>query len=137
MDAPSNEEVAMQLHHLRREPPGAQAVPGNGAASQAMPVPGPARAGSAAPGMAAQLCVIAGMLAGLWVTISPWFLSLQAYGGNATACNGTMRSAAACRPCGRRASADRHERVSQSGGRAECVSRTWSTVTGMRISAAT
>ena len=75
----------MQLHHLRREPSGAQAVPGNGAASQAMPVPGPARAGFAAPGMAVQACVMAGMLAGLWVAISPWFLSLQAYGGNATA----------------------------------------------------
>jgi len=75
----------MQLHHLRREPSGVQAVPGNGAASQAMPVPGPARAGFAAPGMAVQACVMAGMLAGLWVAISPWFLSLQAYGGNATA----------------------------------------------------
>jgi hypothetical protein len=75
----------MQLHHLRRESPGAQAVPGNGAASQAMPVPGPARAGFAAPGMAVQACVMAGMLAGLWVGISPWFLSLQASGGNATA----------------------------------------------------
>jgi hypothetical protein len=75
----------MQLHHLRREPPSAQAVPGNGTASQAMPMPGPARAGSAAPGMAAQLCVVAGILAGLWVAISPWFVSLQAYGGNATA----------------------------------------------------
>jgi len=28
---------------------------------------------------------MAGMLVGLWVGISPWFLSLQAYGGNATA----------------------------------------------------
>jgi SPW repeat len=75
----------MQLHHLRREPPGAQAVPGDGAASQAMPVPGPERDGFTAPGMAVQTCVMAGMLAGLWVAISPWFLSLQAYGGNATA----------------------------------------------------
>jgi hypothetical protein len=57
----------MQLHHLRQAPPGAQAAPGNGAASQAMPVPGPARAGFAAPGMAAQLCAMASMLAGLWV----------------------------------------------------------------------
>ena len=55
----------MQLHHLRREPPGAQTVPGNGAASQAMPVTGPERAGFAAPGMAAQLFVMTGMLAGL------------------------------------------------------------------------
>ena len=75
----------MQLHHLRRQPPSAQAVPGNGAASQAMPVPGPARVGFAAPGMADQAYVMAGMLAGLWVAISPWFLSLQANGGNATA----------------------------------------------------
>jgi len=75
----------MQLRHLRREPSGVQAAPGNGAASQAMPVPGPVRAGFAAPGMAVQACVMAGMLAGLWVAISPWFLSLQAYGGNATA----------------------------------------------------
>jgi SPW repeat len=75
----------MQLHHLRREPSGAQAVPGNGAPSQAVPVPGPVRAGFAAPGMAVQACVMAGMLAGLWVAISPWFLSLQGYGGNATA----------------------------------------------------
>lgn len=75
----------MQLHHLRWESPGAQAVSSNGVASKAMPVPGPERAGFAAPGMAVQLCVMAGMLAGLWVAISPWFLSLQAYGGNATA----------------------------------------------------
>ena len=44
-----------------------------------MPVPGPARAGFAAPGMASQLCVMAGMLAGLWAASLPWFLSLQAY----------------------------------------------------------
>jgi SPW repeat len=35
--------------------------------------------------MAVQACVMAGMLAGLWVAISPWFLSLHAHGGNATA----------------------------------------------------
>ena len=74
----------MQLHHAPAQPPSAQAVPGNGSASQAMPVPGPARAGVAAPGMADQAYVMAGML-GLWVAISPWFLSLQANGGNATA----------------------------------------------------
>jgi len=75
----------MQLHHLRRESPGTQAAPGNGTVSQAVPGFGPARADVAAPGMADQLCAMAGMLAGLWVAISPWFLSLQAYGGNAVA----------------------------------------------------
>jgi SPW repeat len=67
----------MQLHHLRREPSGARAVPGNGAASQAMPVSGPARAGLAAPGMAVQVCVMAGLLAGLWVAISPFILDAK------------------------------------------------------------
>jgi SPW repeat len=35
--------------------------------------------------MSPQLCVMADMLAGLWVAISPWFITLRAYGGNATA----------------------------------------------------
>lgn len=59
----------MQLHRLRGRTPSAQAAPGNGAVSQAMPVPGPAPAG---PAPAAQLCVMAGLLAGLWAAISPW-----------------------------------------------------------------
>lgn len=50
-----------------------------------MPAPGPVSAGLAAPGMAAKICVMAGMLAALWVAISPWFLTMQARGGNATA----------------------------------------------------
>lgn len=37
--------------------------------------------------MAAQLCVMASLLAGLRAAISPWFLSLQAHSGNATASN--------------------------------------------------
>ena len=103
--------VSVQLHHLRREPPGAQAAPGNGAASQAMPVPGPARAGFAAPGMAAKLCAMAGMLAGLQVAITPWFLQAASAlaGGRLdrdaatrldreSACNGTRRSAPTSRP---------------------------------------
>lgn len=50
-----------------------------------MPAPGPVSAGLAAPGMAAKICVMAGMLTALWVAISPWFLTMQARGGNATA----------------------------------------------------
>jgi hypothetical protein len=73
------------LHPLRRETPGVQTAPGNGAAIQAVPAPGPERA--AAPGTAAQLILTAGMLAGLWAAISPWFLTLQHAGGNATANN--------------------------------------------------
>jgi hypothetical protein len=75
----------MQLHHLHRESPRAQTAPVNGAVSQAMPAPSPVSARLAAPDMAAQTCVIAGMLAALWVAISPWFLTFQAHGGNATA----------------------------------------------------
>ncbi len=33
---------------------------------------------------AGQLRLTTGLLAGLWVAISPWFLTLQAQGGNAT-----------------------------------------------------
>ena len=38
-------------------------------------------------GVGAQAAVALAMLTGLWVAISPWFLSLQATGGNATAVN--------------------------------------------------
>ena len=82
----------MHLHLLRRETSGVQTASGDGAVVQAMPAavqaaPAPVLTpvGLAAPGMAAQLCLMAGMLAGLWVAISPWFLSLQAHGSNATA----------------------------------------------------
>ena len=37
--------------------------------------------------MAAQLVLTASLLAGLWAAISPWFLTLQQAGGNATASN--------------------------------------------------
>ena len=73
----------MHMHSLRRETPRVQAAPGNGTAGQAMPVSSPSP-GPAAPGMAVQLCLMAGMLAGLWAAISPWFLTLQQAGSNAT-----------------------------------------------------
>jgi hypothetical protein len=75
----------MQLHRLHRQSPTTQEAPGNGAARPPMPVPGPERVDRAAPGSAARLTVTAGLLAGLWVAISPWFLTLQGRGGNATA----------------------------------------------------
>lgn len=76
--------MAMQ-QPLHRESATTRPAAGNGAASQAMAIPGPGRAATAAPGVAAQLCLAAGLLAGLWVAISPWFLTLQTHGGNATA----------------------------------------------------
>ena len=75
----------MQLHRLHRQSPSTQEAPGNGVARPPMPVPGPERVDRSATGSAAQLTVTAGVLAGLWVAISPWFLTLQARGGNATA----------------------------------------------------
>src|SRR3984893_18183626 len=75
----------MQLHRLHRQSPSTQEAPGNGAARPAMPVPGPERVDRAAPDSATQLAVTAGLLAGPWGAISPWFLTLQARGGNATA----------------------------------------------------
>jgi SPW repeat len=74
--------MAMQ-QPLHRESATTRPAAGNGAASQAMS--GPWRAAAAAPGVAAQLFLAAGLLAGLWVAISPWFLTLQTHGGNATA----------------------------------------------------
>jgi hypothetical protein len=79
--------MPIHMRAVHRETPGVQTAPGNGAASQAVPVPGSRRVGLAAPGTAAQLCLTAGMLAGLWAAISPWFLTLQQAGGNATASN--------------------------------------------------
>ncbi len=61
---------------------GSQAVPANGAGTEPV-TPGaiPRRSTLSRP---AQLAAMAGMLTGLWVAISPWFLALQApRGGNA------------------------------------------------------
>lgn len=79
----------MHVHPLHRtaDP---QAVPANGAGTE------PATARSAAVPMVsrgplarpARFAATASMLTGLWVAISPWFLTLQASrGGNATANN--------------------------------------------------
>lgn len=72
----------MQAHPLRQPAGNAQAVPASGTAAEPVTtVSAPERA--AAP-MAAQLVAMVGMITGLWVAISPWFLTLQASrGGNA------------------------------------------------------
>ena len=64
----------------------------NGASAQALPA-GPPAAGSADEyplpatwrGAGAQAAAALAMLTGLWVAISPWFITLQHTGGNATA----------------------------------------------------
>ena len=69
----------------------------NGASAEAVPaVPAvPAAAGASDGyllpatwrGIGAQAAAALGMLTGLWVAISPWFITLQYAGGNATAVN--------------------------------------------------
>jgi hypothetical protein len=76
----------MHIHPLRQQAGNAQAVPASGTAAEpvtTLPVPG-----RAAVPAEAQLVAIAGMLTGLWVAISPWFLTLQTTpGGNAAVNN--------------------------------------------------
>ena len=67
---------------------------GNGASAEAVPAAAGAAgvaAGYLPPatwrGVGAQAAAALGMLTGLWVAISPWFISLQYAGGNATAVN--------------------------------------------------
>ena len=70
---------------------------GNGASAEAVPaVPSATGAAGAADGyplpvtwrgIGAQAAAALGMLTGLWVAISPWFITLQHAGGNATAVN--------------------------------------------------
>ena len=76
----------MQAHPLHQGAGSAQAAPGNGTRTE---TPGAGRTVSArAEGLAAGIAATAGMLAGLWVAISPWFLVLQSpRGGNTTAGN--------------------------------------------------
>ena len=78
----------MQAHPLHHRGGSPQAVPANGAAAEPV-TPGSAAGRTAfrSPvGTLAQLAAMAGMLTGLWVAISPWFLTLQVpRGGNATA----------------------------------------------------
>ena len=78
----------MQAHPLHHRGGSPQAVPANGATAE--PVTPGSAAGRTAfrspAGTPAQLAAMAGMLTGLWVAISPWFLTLQVpRGGNATA----------------------------------------------------
>ena len=64
----------------RPDPDGAspQAVPaGSGTAEYAVP--------ASLRGIGAQAAGVLGLLTGLWVALSPWFLTLQYGGGNATA----------------------------------------------------
>src|SRR6266545_4192074 len=66
----------------------------NSVSAEAVPA-GPSAVGAAAgyplpvtrPGIGAQSAAALVMLTGLWVAISPWFITLQYAGGNATAVN--------------------------------------------------
>jgi Lysylphosphatidylglycerol synthase TM region/SPW repeat len=64
---------------------------GNGASAEAVQAATDAGDGYALPatwrGIGAQAAAALGMLTGLWVAISPWFITLQYAGGNATAVN--------------------------------------------------
>jgi hypothetical protein len=64
---------------------------GNGASAQAVPAAAGAADGYPPPatwrGVGAQAAAALGMLTGLWVAISPWFITLQYAGGNAAAVN--------------------------------------------------
>jgi hypothetical protein len=64
---------------------------GNGASAEAIPAAAGAADGYPLPvtwhGVGAQAAASLGMLTGLWVAISPWFITLQYAGGNATAVN--------------------------------------------------
>jgi hypothetical protein len=70
---------------LTRRPEGngafAEAVPAAAGAADEYPPPGAWR------GVGAQAATALGMLTGLWVAISPWFITLQYAGGNAAAVN--------------------------------------------------
>ena len=64
---------------------------GNGASAQAVPAIPAAADGYPLPvtwrGIGAQAAAALGMLTGLWVALSPWFITLQYAGGNAAAVN--------------------------------------------------
>lgn len=76
----------MQAHPLRKPAGHAQAVPAGGTAAE--PVTTVSVPERAAALTAAQLVAMTGMLTGLWVAISPWFLTLQTSpGGNAAVSN--------------------------------------------------
>ena len=67
---------------------------GNGASAEAVPaVPAAAAVSDGYPlpatwrGAGAQAAAALGMLTGLWVALSPWFITLQHAGGNAAAVN--------------------------------------------------
>ncbi|MGH3254243.1 MAG: SPW repeat domain-containing protein [Streptosporangiaceae bacterium] len=75
----------MHVHPLRQPAGNAPAVPAVGTA--AGPAATVSAAGRAAVPMAAQLAAMAGMLTGLWVAISPWFLTLQTSPGRNAAVN--------------------------------------------------
>jgi hypothetical protein len=77
----------MQVSQLHQATTQTAPVPGNGARTEpAAPVTSRWPVVSRPLGWAAQLLVVTGMLAGLWVAISPWFLALQVpRGGNTTA----------------------------------------------------
>jgi hypothetical protein len=64
---------------------------GNGASAQAVPAAAGAAAGYLPPatwrGVGAQAAAALGMLTGLWVAISPWFITPQYAGGNVATVN--------------------------------------------------
>ena len=76
----------MHIHPLRQPAGDAQAVLASDTAAE--PGTTVSAPGRAAVPTAAQLAATAGMLTGLWVAISPWFLTLQtSSGGNAAVNN--------------------------------------------------
>lgn len=80
----------MQAHPLHRNGGSPQAVPASRASAES-PTSGSAAERTTIRGLAGtptQLAAMVGMLTGLWVAISPWFLALQAPpAGNSTASN--------------------------------------------------
>jgi len=69
------------IHHPESDGASMRAVPAvaSGPADYALP--------TTTGGVGAQVSVALAMLAGLWVAISPWFITLQATGSNATTVN--------------------------------------------------
>lgn len=76
----------MRAHLLRNTGSSPQTVPVNGAGAGPVTAgPADARAAFQSPAGMAQFAAVTGMLTGLWVAISPWFLTLQTpRAGNAT-----------------------------------------------------
>src|SRR5262249_45774918 len=82
---PSNE--TKQINELVMNTPLIHRPDGNGASAEAVPAAAGPADGYPLPatwrGIGAQAAAALGMLTGLWVAISPWFITLQYAGGNA------------------------------------------------------